>query len=148
MAESARHSVSVAAAVMREDGRVLAISRRDNGHWEPPGGILELDETITDGLIREVREETGVIVGIDYLSGVYKNMTRGIVALVFRCHPVGGTEESTPEAREVAWLTRDEVRQRMDEAFGIRLIDAMESGRLVAAVRVHDGTRLLTSAGI
>ena len=34
--------------------------RRDNGHWEPPGGVLELDESILDGARREVREETGL----------------------------------------------------------------------------------------
>jgi 8-oxo-dGTP diphosphatase len=148
MAESARHSVSVAAAVMSEDGRVLAIRRRDNGHWEPPGGILEIDETITEGLIREVLEETGVTVEIDRLSGVYKNMTKGIVALVFRCHPAGGAAGSTPEASEVAWLTGDEVRERMDEAFAIRLLDAMEISGLAPAVRVHDGTKLLSSATV
>jgi 8-oxo-dGTP diphosphatase len=141
MAESARHSVSVAAAVMSEDGRVLAIRRRDNGHWEPPGGILEIDETITEGLIREVLEETGVTVEIDRLSGVYKNMTKGIVALVFRCHPAGGAAGSTPEASEVAWLTGD-------EAFAIRLLDAMEISGLAPAVRVHDGTKLLSSATV
>ncbi len=45
----AMHSVSVAGAVIREDGRVLAIQRTDNGHWEPPGGVLELDEDIESG---------------------------------------------------------------------------------------------------
>ena len=56
MAESSpRHSVSVAAAIVDESGQLLAVRRRDNGHWEPPGGILELDETIQAGLVREVR---------------------------------------------------------------------------------------------
>jgi 8-oxo-dGTP pyrophosphatase MutT (NUDIX family) len=61
MAESSpRHSVSVAAAIVDESGQLLAVRRRDNGHWEPPGGILELHETIPAGLVREVREETGL----------------------------------------------------------------------------------------
>lgn len=38
------HSVSVAGAVIRDDGRMLVIKRRDNGNREPPGGVLELDE--------------------------------------------------------------------------------------------------------
>ena len=73
--------MSVAAAVVDDDGRLLAIRRRDNGHWEPPGGVLELDETIEDGLVREVHEETGLTVKPERLTGVYKNMERGIVAL-------------------------------------------------------------------
>ena len=81
------HSVSVAAAVVEAD-RLLGVRRRDNGRWEPPGGVLELGETIHDGLVREVLEETGLVVEPDYLTGVYKNMRHGIVALVFRCHIV------------------------------------------------------------
>jgi 8-oxo-dGTP diphosphatase len=66
----------------------LAFQRRDNQQWEPPGGVLELNETFEDGVRREVREETGVDVEVERLTGVYKNMPRGIVAaLVFRCRP-------------------------------------------------------------
>src|SRR3954469_9135931 len=85
--ETPRHSVSVAAAIFDESGEnVLLIKRRDNGHWEPPGGVLELNETIEEGLRREVREETGAEIEVGPLTGVYKNMNRGIVALVFNCH--------------------------------------------------------------
>src|SRR3954451_11920279 len=69
-----KHSVSVAAAIRDDAGRFLVISRADNGRWEPPGGVLELDESITDGLIREVHEETGLQVQPVALTGVYKNM--------------------------------------------------------------------------
>src|SRR5262249_8754690 len=48
------------------------------------GGILERDEDIVAGLRREIREETGLDTRPDGLSGVYKNMTQGIIALVFR----------------------------------------------------------------
>lgn len=70
------HSVSVAAAIVRDDSRVLLVRRADNGRWEPPGGVLELDEPIEAGLTREVAEETGLSVEIETLSGVYKNITR------------------------------------------------------------------------
>lgn len=79
--------MSVAGAVVREDGRVLVIRRADNGTWEPPGGVLELTETIEDGVRREIHEETGIKVGVERLTGVCKNVARGIVVLVFRCRP-------------------------------------------------------------
>jgi ADP-ribose pyrophosphatase YjhB (NUDIX family) len=134
-----RHSVSVAGAVIH-DGRFLAIQRRDNAHWEPPGGVLELGETIEDGLRREIREETGLDVEPLRLTGVYKNMNRAIVALVFECTVTGGVLNTSDETRAFAWLTPDEVRERMDEAFAIRLLDAIGSGPV--HVRSHDGAVL------
>jgi ADP-ribose pyrophosphatase YjhB (NUDIX family) len=133
--------VSVAAAVVNQSGQVLAIRRRDNGHWEPPGGVLELDETIPAGLIREVREETGLTVEPDALTGIYKNMRRGIVALVFRCHIASGDLAPSHEAAEVRWLTQEEVAELMDEAYAARLLDALRPGP--PAVRAHDGLVLL-----
>jgi 8-oxo-dGTP diphosphatase len=54
--ETPRHSVSVSGVIPDDHGRVLLIRRRDNQRWEPPGGVLELGETIHDGLRREIRE--------------------------------------------------------------------------------------------
>ena len=135
-----RHSVSVAGAVINGEGRVLAIRRRDNGHWEPPGGVLELDETIEEGLVREVREETGLTVCPDRLTGVYKNIARGIVALVFRCSVAGGEVTTTGEAAEIAWLTSEEITARMDEAYAVRLLDALATES--PSIRTHDGRRI------
>jgi ADP-ribose pyrophosphatase YjhB (NUDIX family) len=133
--------VSVAAVIIDDEHRILAIRRRDNGHWEPPGGVLELDETIEEGLVREIREETGLTVTPERLTGVYKNMRLGIVNLVFRCSVIDrattGTDE---EAAEIAWLTADEIEQRMDEAYAVRLLDALQSTH--PAVRAHNGVTL------
>src|SRR4051795_4034316 len=107
------HSVSVAGIVVDEAGRVLVIRRRDNGRWEPPGGILEREETFEEGVAREVDEETGVTIEVERLSGVYKNMTRGIVALVYRCHPLAGTARPTRESVAVDWITPGDVHTRM-----------------------------------
>src|SRR3954471_11525267 len=103
------HSVSVAGIVVDEAGRVLVIQRRDNGCWEAPGGILERDETFEEGVIREVAEETGVTIEVERLTGVYKNMTRGIVALVYRCRPLAGTARPTTESVTLDWISADEV---------------------------------------
>ncbi|MFB7027506.1 MULTISPECIES: NUDIX hydrolase [unclassified Streptomyces] len=136
------HSVSVAGAVVREDGRLLAIRRADNGTWELPGGVLELDETPQDGVVREVLEETGVRVEVERLTGVYKNLARGIVALVFRCRPVGGDAVTSDEAIAVEWLTPGEVRERMAEVYAVRLLDAVGGGE--PHVRAHDGRRFVS----
>jgi ADP-ribose pyrophosphatase YjhB (NUDIX family) len=139
------HSVSVAGVVVRDDGRILAIRRADNGTWEPPGGVLELHERPEDGAAREVLEETGMAVSIDRLTGVYKNMTRGVVALVFRCRPVGGAERTSSESTEVRWLTPAEVQHMMAEVYSVRVLDALDT-EPAPHVRAHDGARLLESA--
>lgn len=138
--ELPKHSVSVAAAITDDAGRFLVIRRADNGHWEPPGGVLELDESIEDGLVREVAEETGLRVRPIALTGVYKNMRRGIVALVFRCEIAGRALDTDDEVAETRWLHRDEL-DCMDEAYRIRLLDAASADP--PHVRAHDGVGLL-----
>ncbi|MFD9574789.1 NUDIX hydrolase [Streptomyces sp. NPDC059982] len=138
------HSVSVAGAVLREDGRLLAIRRADNGTWELPGGVLELTEPPEAGVRREVLEETGIEVEVNDLTGVYKNTTRGIVALVFRCTPTGGTERTSAESTAVTWLTPEEISSQMSEVYAIRLLDALDEAG--PHVRSHDGRQLLQAS--
>ncbi|MFD7854234.1 NUDIX hydrolase [Streptomyces microflavus] len=136
-----KHSVSVAGAVVREDGRLLAVRRADNGAWELPGGVLELEEPPEQGVCREVWKETGLHVEVSQLTGVYKNMTRGVVALVFRCKPSGGTERVSGETTAVEWLTPEQINERMSGAYATRLLDALDGAG--PHVRSHDGEHLL-----
>ena len=138
----ARHSVSVAGVITDDHGRALLIQRADNHRWEPPGGVLELAETIHDGLRREVREETGLDVEPIALTGVYKNMNQGIVALVFRCKITGGDLTPTDEATAFRWATDTEITGLMDQAYAVRVLDAL-NGDHPPAVRHHDGVHLL-----
>jgi 8-oxo-dGTP diphosphatase len=139
--QDTRHSVSVAGVIVDDRGRALLIQRRDNYRWEPPGGILEPGETIHDGLSREVREETGLDVEPVALTGVYKNMTRVIVALVFRCKITGGDLAANDEVSAFRWATADEVTGLADEAYAVRVLDALGADH-PAVVRHHDGVHL------
>ena len=138
---TARHSVSVAGVITDDDGRALLIRRRDTLHWEPPGGVLELDEAIEAGLRREVREETGLTIEPVALTGVYKNMARGIIALVFRCKTVSGHLTLNDEVSGFQWATAEEVRATADEAFAVRVLDALANDP-APAVRQHDGVHV------
>ena len=136
-----RHSVSVTAVITDDRGRALLILRADNRRWEPPGGVLEPGEAIPDGLRREVHEETGLDVEPVALTGVYKNMTRAIVALVFRCKVTGGSLHTTDEASAFCWLSESEISDLLDEAYSVRMLDALRN-TWPPAVRQHDGVRL------
>jgi 8-oxo-dGTP diphosphatase len=136
-----RHSVSVAAVITDDQDRVLVVQRRDNGKWEIPGGVLELHESIHGGLRREVGEETGVLVEPERLTGVYKNLKLGVVALVFRAQITDGQPRPTDESRRVDWWTREAIAAQMAETFAVRVFDALDSA--TPAVRLHDGVHVL-----
>ncbi|MGW8449951.1 NUDIX hydrolase [Streptomyces niveus] len=135
--------MSVAGVIVDDRGQALLIKRRDNGHWEPPGGVVEAGETLLDALQREVLEETGIKIALPAtLTGVYKNMTGLIVSLVFRCEMADGTPTTGPETRALRWVTREEVAGLADEAYAIRVQDALDA-MSPPAVRAHDGVKLI-----
>lgn len=137
------HSVSVAGVIVDDHGRALLIKRRDNGHWEPPSGVVEAGETLPDALQREVLEETGIKIALPAtLTGVYKNMTGLIVSLVFRCRAIEGQPTTGDETKALRWVTRDEAAELADEAYAIRVLDALDAAS-PAAVRAHDGVKLI-----
>ena len=102
------------AVVIDEVGRVLLHRRRDSGMWALPGGVMDAGETITDAVVREVREETGVSVEITRLVGIYSDPRHVIVYsdgevrqqfnICFRARPIAGTAHRTDEASEVRWV--------------------------------------------
>lgn len=139
------HSVSVAGVVVDDSGRALLVQRRDNARWEPPGGVLERNETIISGLRREIHEETGLAVEPICLTGIYKNMSKGIVALVFRCGARDGELTLNPEVAAFHWAEKDELPEMLLPAYAIRVIDAMQYDG-TPSVREHDGTHLLSTS--
>ncbi|MCZ4563378.1 NUDIX domain-containing protein [Rhodococcus sp. IEGM 1401] len=142
-----RHSVSVSGVVFNAAiDAFLVIRRADNAVWEVPGGILEGNETIEAGLIREVLEETCVTVRPTRLTGVYKNMSMGYVALVFSCELLSGEPCPTVESSEVKWMSLHEIRRQMCESMAQRVVDAHDADRPV--IRHHDGRHLLTNENL
>ena len=99
-------------------------------------------ESIEAGLRREVREETGLTIEPVALTGVYKNMARGILGLVFRCSALSGHLTLNEEVSEFRWATPEEVKALADEAFAVRVLGAL-ADRPAPAVRQHDGLRII-----
>jgi hypothetical protein len=76
------------------------------------------------------------------LTGVYKNMSRGIVALVFRCKVAGGQLTANDEVTAFQWADEDQVRELLTDAYAVRVTDALHTSG-APAIRQHDGTHLL-----
>ena len=93
--------------------RILLGHRSDNGHWELPSGIVEPGEQPAASIVREVREETGVIVAPErlvLLTGavdvVYPNGDQcQFISMTFRCRYLGGEAHvADEESTEVRWF--------------------------------------------
>jgi 8-oxo-dGTP pyrophosphatase MutT (NUDIX family) len=110
---------AVTAVVQDDSGRVLLIHRTDNDRWALPGGGTELGETVSQTVMREVREETGIEVEVVGLVGIYSD-PRHVIAyddgevrqqfsLCFHARPVGGSLSSSSESSEVRWIAPDDL---------------------------------------
>ena len=105
---------SVAALVRNDDGEVLLIRRSDTGRWALPGGGHDLGESISDTVIREVREETGIEVAVTDMSGIYTDPghvmryddgeVRQQFSICFRARLLGGSIRTSEETTEVRWV--------------------------------------------
>ncbi len=62
---------SVTGIVYDDDGRILLVKHADTGVWVAPGGSIEPNETPTDAVVREMWEETGLLVEPVRVIGVY-----------------------------------------------------------------------------
>src|SRR4051794_40400166 len=90
---------SVSAIIFNDDGHVLLHRSADDAKWYLIGGAMEPGEHPSDACVREVREETGLIVSPERLVGVYTsppvvypNGDQVIyVGTTFRCRVIGGT---------------------------------------------------------
>ena len=60
------------ACIINEDGEILLQKRSEHDDiWGLPGGAVEIGESIEESAIREIKEETGLDISIEYLIGVY-----------------------------------------------------------------------------
>jgi 8-oxo-dGTP diphosphatase len=109
--------VGVGAVVVKES-RALLIRRGNEpmkGHWSLPGGMLELGESLTDGVAREVREETGLMVEpvelIELLDRIHREGERvryHYVIADYLCRVVGGALLAASDADAARWVERAE----------------------------------------
>jgi ADP-ribose pyrophosphatase YjhB (NUDIX family) len=113
--------VGVGAVVVQND-RVLLVRRGTEplrGHWSLPGGVLELGESLADGLIREVREETGLEVEpvelVELLDRIHREGERvrfHYVIADYLCRVTGGDLLAASDADAVRWVERAEWNSR------------------------------------
>ena len=112
---------SAAVALLDDHMRLLVCMHADNNRWVLPGGLIEPAEHPADGAIREVWEETGLLVELTGIVGVYGGPELVIhypngdmasyVGTIFRGRIIGGhLRPDGQEILEVRYFTREELR--------------------------------------
>lgn len=108
--------VGVAAILLNEQRQVLLVKRARNvsypGLWCIPCGYLEYDEEIRDGMVREVYEETGLVVEASEVFAVHSNFhdeNQHTVGIWFLTKNIKGNIQAGDDAAEVAWFNPLEV---------------------------------------
>jgi len=101
--------IGVHAIIFDDQGRVLLCHRRDHDLWNLPGGGLEPGEAPWHGVLREVKEETGLEARVVRLAGIYSKPEVNEVVFSFLCEIVAGTPAATEEADRVEFLPPDSL---------------------------------------
>lgn len=114
------HIVAAGGFVENTKGEILLVKTRRDGQWVFPGGQVEVGENLIDGVIREVKEESGIDVKVSHLVGVFSNTATyeghsGVkiiptkVMFDFVCEPVGGKLTTSDETSDSCWVSKEEV---------------------------------------
>src|ERR1700723_3480654 len=108
--------------VIIADGRTLLIRRGSaplEGQWSIPGGMLDLGESIAEGVGRELAEETSLAVRGGDLIEVFERIVPGeggrtryhFVILDYLCEMVSGEARAGSDVTDVAWAREEELEK-------------------------------------
>jgi len=100
---------------------ILLTRRTDNGQWCLPGGMIDPGESVSEGCEREFFEETGLMVRVVRLTGVYSNPNRltiypdgnkaHVIVLNFEVEQVGGELGLSDETMDAQFFPVAEAEQ-------------------------------------
>lgn len=117
-------TIATFAVIFDELDRVLLCHRHDMDKWNLPGGGMESGEMPTEAVVREVKEETGLEVIIEKLTGIYGKQYKDELVFTFICRIVGGEMTTTSECRENQYFALDDLPPNTIQKHVERILDA------------------------
>ena len=129
---------SAGAVIFNEAGEVLLERRSDSGFWGLPGGGVDIGESVSDAVVREVYEETGLRVGITRLVGIYSDPRHSIasypsgdvvhyVNVLFECRRESGELRISSESTDIRYFPPDSLPESILVAHRVRIQDAVSA---------------------
>jgi mutator protein MutT len=141
-------TIGVFGIIKNERNQVLLVLRQDYNLWNLPGGGLEQGETPWDGVAREVKEETGLDIVIDRLSGLYTKTDKNEIVFSFDCKVVGGKITLNSEAKEIKWFSINELPKNFSPKQAERIRDSFQnSGSLIMKIQTGQSSIDLVKEG-
>jgi 8-oxo-dGTP diphosphatase len=145
-------------AVVVDDGRVLLVQRGREplkGKWSLPGGMLEVGESLQQGVVREVEEETGLRVEPIELIELIELLDRIVreegptgervryhyVIADYLCRVTGGSLRAASDAEAVRWAERTEWNSHSALALDPITVRVIEAGWQRAAALDREKVR-------
>ncbi|HEV2066174.1 MAG TPA: NUDIX hydrolase [Thermomicrobiales bacterium] len=97
--------------VIERDDRILLGKRaawtRSPGTWSFPAGFVERGEVVEAAAIREVAEETGLVIEPGPVLGVFSEPGETVVLLVYPALSIAGAERPGDDLTELGWFSPD-----------------------------------------
>lgn len=133
-----------ACGLVYKEGKVLLVKSVKRG-WEMPGGVVERGETVLDGLVREIFEESGIVCGPTQFVGFYQNLKEKkgygplegmilptVANLSFLCEYVSGELSCSEETIDAGWFTEEEALKMVTyPSYDTRLKDMIEKNERI-----------------
>jgi 8-oxo-dGTP diphosphatase len=125
-----------AGALVEQEGQVLLVRRAVDpklGFWCLPAGYVEYDEGPVAAVLREVREETGLVARVTGLLAAYhvRSDPRGLgVIIIYRAAPVGGELRPGDDASEAKFFSPNDLPNDLAFASTRRALLRWRCGRM------------------
>jgi|TARA_B110000977_G_scaffold23864_1_gene28872 8-oxo-dGTP diphosphatase len=122
----------VAAVIWAKNKKILITKRPDNkpqgGFWEFPGGKIERDETPTEGLFRELKEELAISVleMRPFIKLEHEYPERSIILDVWMVEKFTGNARGN-EGQTIAWVSIDQLNQYQFPEANRLIVDKLQT---------------------
>ena len=126
------------AIITDAEDRVLLCLRHDYDIWNLPGGGLESGESPWEGVVREVKEETGLEAEVTRLVGVYSKPDKDEIVFLFTCKVIWGEITLNDEAKDIQYFAHDALPKNTPPK-QVERIDDYFSGQTETVLKIQGG---------